>query len=101
MGTVKSALRECWSSAPIGSGSYLLRDELHENRLMTDWGREQLQSYTFLLACAIIIFRDFLLANWGLCFFLFPRNKVFFHDFEDKPPQLRKKVLTLLHKLRR
>jgi len=38
MRTVKSALRECGGSAPIGSGSYLLRDELHENSLMTDWG---------------------------------------------------------------
>ncbi len=38
MGTVKSALRECWGSAPIGSGSSLLRDELYENSLMTDWG---------------------------------------------------------------
>lgn len=59
MGTVKSALRECWGSVPIGSRSYLPRDELHENNLMTDWGRERLQSYTFLLARAIIIFRDF------------------------------------------
>ena len=41
-------------------------NELHENSLMTDWGREQLQSYTFLLACAIIIFRDFRsTSNWN------------------------------------
>lgn len=66
MWMVRSVLRECWGSAPIGSGSYLLRDELHENSLMTDWGREQLQSYTFLLACAIIIFRDFRsTSNWN------------------------------------
>lgn len=39
-----------------------------------------------------------LMTDVGSCFFLFPRNKVFFHDFEGKPPQLRKKVLTLLHK---
>lgn len=55
----------------------------------------------FLSVCAIIIFRDFHLCQMNSCFFLLPRNKVFFHDFEDKPPQLRKKVLTLLYNLRR
>ena len=66
MWMVRSVLRECWGSVPIGSRSYLPRDELHENSLMTDWGREQLQSYTFLLACAIIIFRDFRsTSNWN------------------------------------
>lgn len=62
---------------------------------------ERLQSYIFLSVCAIIIFRDFHLCQMNSCFFLLPRNKVFFHDFEDKPPQLRKKVLTLLYNLRR
>lgn len=62
---------------------------------------ERLQSYIFLSVCAIIIFRDFYLFKMNSCFFLLPRNKVFFHDFEDKPPQLRKKVLTLLYNLRR
>ena len=38
MGTVKSALRECGGSAPIGTGSCLLYNELHYNGLMTDWG---------------------------------------------------------------
>lgn len=38
MGTVKSALRECWGSAPIGTGGYFPRNELHDNGLMTDWG---------------------------------------------------------------
>ncbi len=62
---------------------------------------ERLQSYIFLLVCAIIIFRDFHLCQMNSCFFLLTRNKVFFHDFEDKPLQLRKKVLTLLYNLRR
>ena len=38
MEIVKSVLRECGGSAPIGSGSYLLRDELHDNSLMINWG---------------------------------------------------------------
>lgn len=63
MWMVRSVLRECWGSAPIGSGSYLLYDELHKSSLMTDWSLERLQSYTFLLACAIIIFRDFRSTN--------------------------------------